>query len=85
MGASHERLHPGNGGRGKSRVECWGLVVGHVVSGLTEVQRVSFVGCTNEDSHPHPRCNLQNLHAVLYFRKLTVSRMRTLLVILRRL
>jgi len=30
----------------------------------TEVQRVSFVGSTNEDCHPHPLCNLQNLHAV---------------------
>jgi len=30
----------------------------------TEVQRVSFVGSTNEGCHPHPLCNLQNLHAV---------------------
>jgi len=30
----------------------------------TEVQRVSFVGSTNEDYHPDPLCNLQNLHAV---------------------
>jgi len=30
----------------------------------TEVQRVSFVGSTNEDCHPHSLCNLQNLHAV---------------------
>jgi len=30
----------------------------------TEVQRVSFVSSTNEDCHPHPLCNLQNLYAV---------------------
>ena len=30
----------------------------------TEVQRVSFVGSTNQDCHPHPLCNLQNLQAV---------------------
>ena len=30
----------------------------------TEVQRVSFVGSTNADCHPHSLCNLQNLHAV---------------------
>jgi len=28
------------------------------------IQRVSFVGSTNEDCHPHPLCNLQNLYAV---------------------
>ena len=27
----------------------------------TEVQRVSFVGSTNQDCHAHPLCNLQNL------------------------
>jgi len=31
---------------------------------LSEVQRVCFVGSTNEDCHPHPLCNLQKLHAV---------------------
>ena len=30
----------------------------------TKVQHVSFVGSTNEDCHPHPLCNLQNLHVV---------------------
>ena len=34
------------------------------IASCTEVQRVSFVGSTNEDCHPHPLCNLQNLHAV---------------------
>jgi len=40
---------------------------------FTEVERVSFVGSTNEDCHPDALCNLQNLHAVPpYFGDLSI-------------